>query len=68
MEYFIYDGMIGLCIGVLIGIGILIGLAIFQEPKVQKSGSYLTYENVIYKQVKQEELDNIIVLEVKWWE
>lgn len=35
------------------------------EPKVKKSGQYLTYENVIYKQVNQEELDNIIVLEVK---
>lgn len=52
-------------IGTIFGflVGIIIGITIFEQPKM--SGSYLTYRNEIYKQVPKEELDNIIILEVK---
>ena len=65
MEEFTIGGLIGTMIGTLIGFLLIVIIAIAQEPKVQKSGQYVTYENVIYKQVPQEELDNIIILEVK---
>lgn len=58
-------GNLGLIVGAIIGLLVVIVYSAMTIPKVQKSGSYLTYENVIYKQVNQEELDNIIVLEVK---
>lgn len=52
-------------IGTMLGflVGVIIGLIVFEQPKM--SGSYLTYRNVIYKEVPQEELDNMIILEVK---
>lgn len=56
----------GLNIVALIGLLVVIVYStMITSKKVQKSGSYLKYKNVIYKQVNQEELDNIIVLEVK---
>ncbi len=65
MEDFFMFGNIGLIIGVVIGLAIILITDVVMGPKVKTSGQYLTYENVIYKQVNQEELDNIIVLEVK---
>lgn len=65
MGDFTISELIGFCCGLLIGIFIIVGLQVFTEPKAKISGSYLTYENVVYKQVPQEELDNIIILEVK---
>lgn len=65
MEDFIMWGNLGLIIGVIIGILAVVVYSVITTPKIKTSGSYLTYENVIYKQVNQEELDNIIVLEVK---
>ena len=58
-------GNLGLIMGVVIGLVIIIVADAVTGSKVKTSGQYLTYENVIYKQVNQEELDNIIVLEVK---
>ena len=63
MEDFSIMGFIGGCFGLLIGIFIILILNKGTMPK--KSGQYITYENVIYKQVDQEELDKIIVLEMK---
>lgn len=65
MEEFIMYGNLGLIMGAVVGLLVVIVYSAMTTPKVQKSGSYMTYENVIYKQVNQEELDNIIVLEVK---
>lgn len=65
MDEFFLWGTLGLIIGVVVGLIIVIVYSVMTTPKAQKSGSYLTYENVIYKQVNQEELDNIIILEVK---
>ena len=65
MEDFTIGALIGMCIGAMFGFLLIVIIAIVQEPKVQKSGQYITYENVIYKQVNQEELDKIIVLEMK---
>ena len=65
MDDFMVDLNIGLILGVLLGIVIIVGLYIFGKPKVQVTGQYLNYENVLYKKVSEEELDNIIILEVK---
>lgn len=63
MEDFTAFGFMGSVLGMLLGVAIIFIINKANMPKI--SGSYLTYENVIYKQVNQEELDNIIVLEVK---
>lgn len=53
------------------GVGFVIGMAIamlmynVMVAKVQESGSYITYKDKIYKEVPEEELDNIIILETK---
>lgn len=65
MEEFTIGGLIGIILGTIFGFLLIVIIAIAQEPKVQKSGQYVRYENAIYKQVPHEELDNIIVLEVK---
>lgn len=59
------EGEFGLILGAIAGFILSIVLFNLFYPKVKKSGEYLTYENVIYKQVSEEELDNIIVLEMK---
>lgn len=59
------EGEFELILGAIAGIILSIVLFNLFVPKIKKSGQYLTYENVIYKQVSEEELDNIIVLEVK---
>lgn len=65
MKEFTIGELIGMFLGAISGFLLIVIIAIAQEPKVQKSGQYVRYENAIYKQVSQEELDNIIVLEVK---
>ena len=56
---------LGFLVGCLIGIFTVIILYCCQKERIKISGSYLTYENVIYKKVPEEELENIIVLEMK---
>ncbi len=65
MEEFNISIFLGFLLGLLIGIfaEVIIYSNEKEEPKI--SGSYLTYENVFYKKVPEEELENIIVLEMK---
>ena len=65
MEDFNINAFLGFWAGMIIGIIVVVILYAVYKEKIKISGSYLTYENVIYKQVPQEELDNIIILEVK---
>jgi len=65
MEDFHIMGFIGGCFGLFVGIFIVIIIYCTQKEELKISGSYLTYENVIYKKVPEEELENIIVLEMK---
>ena len=61
MEDFGIMGFVGAVFGFVVGI--IIGVMLFEQPKM--SGSYMTYNSKIYKEVPEEELDNIIILEVK---
>ena len=60
-DNFIIIGFVGAIFGFVVGI--IIGINFFEVPKM--SGSYMIYNSKIYKEVPEEELDNIIILEVK---
>lgn len=62
MEDFGIMGFIGGIFGFIVGIIIIVTLG-NEKPKM--SGSYMVYQEKIYQEVPQEELENIIVLEVK---
>ena len=62
-DYEFMFGSIGLVLGFIFATILFIGVTRGEKPKI--SGSYLTYDNVIYKKIDEEELDNIIILEVK---
>jgi len=65
MEEFNISILIGFLLGLLIGIFAEVIIFSNEKEELKISGSYLTYENVLYKKVSEEELENIIVLEMK---
>lgn len=62
MEDFNINAFVGFWVGCLFGIFIVIVLYCLQKEEIKISGSYLNYENVLYKKVSEEELDNIIII------
>ncbi len=61
----IEDDLIVILIGIVIGIAIVMLMYNVMVAKVQESGRYITYKDKIYKEVSNEELDNLVIMEVK---
>ena len=55
---------------IVVGAGFILGMAIamlmynVMVAKIQESGRYITYKDKVYKEVSEEELDNLVILEV----
>ena len=59
------DNLIVILIGIVIGIATAMLMYNVLVAKVYESGEYITYKDKIYKEVSQEELDNLVIMEVK---
>lgn len=65
MEDFQGWGITGFITGFIISIVLVAVITNHFESKVKTSGSYLMYENILYQKVNDEDLDNIVVLEMR---
>lgn len=59
------DDLIFTLVGFVIGMTLAMLMYNVMVPKIQESGNYITYKDKIYKEVPEEELDNIIILEAQ---
>ena len=58
------DDLIVILIGIVIGIATAMLMYNVLVPEVYVSGKYVTYKDKVYKEVPEEELDNLVILEV----
>lgn len=58
------DDLIVILIGIVIGIATAMLMYNVLVSKVYVSGKYVTYKDKVYKEVPEEELDNLVILEV----
>ena len=58
------DDLIVILIGIVIGIATAMLMYNVLVSKVYVSGKYITYKDKVYKEVPEEELDNLVILEV----
>lgn len=59
------DDLIFTLFGFIIGVTLAMFMYNVLVPKIYESGDYVTYRDKIYREVPEEELDNLVIMEVK---